>query len=303
VTEIPPDKGKIDQGAQIRERLRRQNGFVTRQQLLALGVTAKAVDGRLRSGRYVAVYNGVYAEGTPRTDPVGRATAAVLACGPDAVLSHGSAASLWGLISRWAVELEVMTKVCRARPGITAHRCRSLAVRDVTRHWGIPVTSRARTVLDIAPRLTAKRLTRVVNDARLSRHLRLAALQDVLARNPHHRGTALLRPLVDSPLNPTRSEMEDEFLAFAETYGLPTPLVNVTVNGFEVDVLFPEHKVIVELDGWETHRERASFESDRERDAEHLRHGFRTVRITRDRLRQGPEREAQRLIEILDQPR
>ena len=126
MVEKPPNERKIDLDRQIRKRFRRQNGFATRQQLLALGVTAKAVDGRVRSGRYVAVYNGVYSAGVPREDPVGRATAAVLACGPDAVLSHGSAASLWGVLPRWTFPLEVATKGKRTRPGILTHRCPSL---------------------------------------------------------------------------------------------------------------------------------------------------------------------------------
>jgi hypothetical protein len=300
VAEKPSNKGKIEQRHEIRDRFRLQNGFITRQQLLALGVTAKAVDGRLLSGRYVSVYNGVYSEGVPRRDPVGRATAAVLACGSDAVLSHGSAASLWGFHALWADTLEVTTTVHRTRPGITVYRYRSLERLDITRHWEIPVTSPARTVLDIAPRLTAKQLTRLVNDARLNHHLRIDALEDVLRRNPRHRGSRLLRPFAEDTANPTRSGFEDEFRAFCAAYDLPTPQVNVIVHGFEVDALFAAQKLIVEADGWETHRDRASFESDRDRDAELLRYGFRTVRITRERLRGRPAREAQRLQEILE---
>jgi hypothetical protein len=248
VAEKPQNERKIDLDRQIRERLRRQNGIVTRQQLLALGVTAKAVDGRLRPGRYVAVYNGVYSEGVPREDPVGRATAAVLACGPDAVLSHGSAARLRGFDGRWAGGLEVTTKVRRTRPGITVHRCRSLEHRDITRHWAIPVTSPARTVLDVAPRLTKKALTRLVNDALRSCHLRPATLQDILERNPYHPGTKLLTPFAEDAGNSTNSDFED----------------------------------------------------DRERDAENLRHGLPTVRITKRRLSETPDREARRLHEILE---
>lgn len=279
--------------------MRRQSGFITRRQLLALGVTAKTVDGRLRSGRYVAVYNGVYSEGVPRLDPIGRATAAVLACGPEAVLSHGSAAWLWDLDGRWDGGLEVATRVLRTRAGITVHRCLSVERRDITRHWGIPVTTPARTALDVAPRLSPKQLTRLVNDGRLSRRLGIAALEDVLERNPRHPGARLLRPFVEDPGNPTRSDFEDEFRAFTRAYGLPNPEINVTVNGFEVDAFFREHNVIVECDGWETHREQSSFESDRDRDAEQLRYGLRTVRVTKDRIRARPEREATRLLEIL----
>jgi hypothetical protein len=223
VAEKPSNKGKSEQHLRIRERFRLQNGFITRQQLLALGLSVKAVDGRLRSGRYVAVHAGVYSEGVPRSDPVGRATAAVLACGPGAVLSHGSAASLWGFHALWADTLEVTTTAQRTRPGITVYRSRSLEPRDITRHWEIPVTSPARTILDIAPRLTAEKLTRLVNDARLSRRLRIDALEDVLRRNPYHRGTRLLRPFAEDPANPTRSKFEDDFRAFCAAYDLPCP--------------------------------------------------------------------------------
>jgi very-short-patch-repair endonuclease len=97
-----------------------------------------------------------------------------------------------------------------------------------------------------------------------------------------------------------RASLEDDFQAFAARYNLPKPLVNTVVNGREVDVLFPEHKVIVEVDGWETHRTRRAFEDDRDRDAEQLMAGFVTVRITSDRMQTAPSREAARLQAILD---
>ena len=285
MVEIPQHDRKIDLDRQIRERLRRQNGFVTRQQLLALGLPAKAVDWRVTSGRYVAVYHGVYAEGVAREDPVGRASAGVLACGPDAALSHGSAASLWGFAERWTFPLEVTTKGKRTRPGILTHRCRLLTPRDITRHWAIPVTTPARTVLDVAPRLTTRQLTRLVNDALRTRDLRPAALQDVLQRNRYHPGAKLLTPFAENQSNPTNSDFEDEFLAFTAKYGLPTPQINVKINGRQADAYFPEHHLIVECDGWEFHKDRAAFEDDRERDAENLRHGTPTVRVTKRRLR------------------
>ena len=170
----------------------------------------------------------------------------------------------------------------------------------MTRQRGVPTTSRARTLLDLAPGLPAKQLTRVVNDTRRNNDLRLPALQDVLDRNPLHPGTKLLAPFVENPGNPTRSGFEDDFLAFIATYGLPTPQINVIVNGREVDVFFPEHNLIVELDGWDFHKDRETFEDDRERDAENLRHGLRTLRITKDRMDADPDREARRLREILD---
>jgi hypothetical protein len=154
-------------------------------------------------------------------------------------------------------------------------------------------------VLDLVPRLAKKQLTRLVNDARRDGHLRLDALNDILDRNPLHPGTKLLREFAEQTTNPTNSGFEDDFLAFTETYGLPTPLINATVNGYEVDAYFPENNLIVECDGYDYHKDRAAFESDRERDAHHLAHGTPTVRLTRERLKHTPDREATRLTTIL----
>jgi hypothetical protein len=162
------------------------------------------------------------------------------------------------------------------------------------------VTSPPRTILDIAPRLTLKQRTRLVNDARRDGFLHPDSFTDVLARNPHHPGTRLLTPFADTAANPTNSPFEDDFLAFIHRYRLPTPQINVHVNGREVDAYFPEHNLIVELDGWDYHKDREAFESDRERDAENLRHGLKTLRITKQRMTQTPDHEAERLQEILE---
>jgi hypothetical protein len=174
-----------------------------------------------------------------------------------------------------------------------------LKPRDLTRQHGVPTTSPARTILDVAPRLTRKTLTRMVDDARLDGHLKLGALQDVLTRNPLRPGTKLLRRFVEHPTNPTRSSLEDAFPAFAEKYGLPAFELNAWVGGREVEVLFAKQRVIVEIDGKDYHLDEDAFEDDRERDAENLKHGLVTVRITRERFQQAPDYEASRLQEIL----
>jgi hypothetical protein len=272
---------------------------VTRKQLLGLGVGRGAISGRLSSAEYTAVHAGVYCIGPRRDDPVSRAAAVVLACGEGTALSHASAASLWGFLPRWSFPLEVMARGERERPGITAHRCRSLTRRDITRQRGISTTSPARTALDIAPRLSKKALTRLVNDARRDGYLRLPALTDVLQRNPRHPGTTLLRPFVENPRNPTRSPLEDAFLAFVEKYDLPTPQINVHRNGREIDAIFPVHHLIVEVDGRGYHQDQEAFEDDRERDADNLDHGFSTVRVTERRLTETADHEAARLRRIL----
>lgn len=280
-------------------RARRQHGHVARWQLLELGVGRGTIAGRLESGEWSACHSGVYCIGPRRDDPVSRAAAAVLACGPDAVLSHGSAASLWGFGVRWSRAFEVTAPSRHSRPGITTHRCQTLKRRDLTRQRGIPTTSPERTILDVAPRLSARQLTRMVNEARLSGHVHLASLRDVVARNPLHPGTKLLRPFADDPANPTRSGFEDDFRAFAASHGLPVPLVNTTVNGYEVDAYFPVQRLIVELDSGRFHKDPEAFERDRERDAHQLAHGIPTVRITQTRMTNAPDREAGRLQDIL----
>jgi predicted transcriptional regulator of viral defense system len=279
----------------------RQHGHITRAQLIALGVGQGAVKHRVRLGRLIRVYAGVYAVGHRPTNPVDRAAAAVLACGRGAVLSHGSAASLWGLNSSWEVPYEVtVADGRRARPGITTHRVRTLERSEVRTHLGIRVTTPARTLFDVASRLDDVALTRAVNDLRLAGHVSTRQLADVLERTRDRPGLKRLRQVVEASTRaPTRSVLEDEFRSFAERFGLPTPEINVRVAGREVDALFRAERVIVELDGYRYHDGRESFERDRESDAASLDQGYATVRITWQRLGADPDREARRLQRIL----
>lgn len=272
----------------------RQNGNVSRRQLLDLGLGGEAIKSWIRSGFLHRVHRGVYAVGRPPRTALERAGAAVLACGPGAALSHASAMTLWELWKYWAQSFEVVVLRDRRPKGITVHHPRNLHRRDVRTQRGIRVTSPARTLHDMAGRLTQKQLTRGINDALLSNFLKQSQLEELVARLP------------DSPLarfvrlaGLTRSELEDEFLAFCERYGLPTPETNVLVGGYLADAYFERERVIVELDGWDFHSTRASFEGDRERDADNLGEGIPTIRITHDRLADHPDREAARLHRIL----
>ncbi len=130
----------------------RQRGYATREQLLGIGLGSEAIRYRVGKGRLIVVHAGVYAVGHLPVAGADRAFAAVLACGPGAVLSHGTAACLWGVDDRWRTPFEVIVKTARRRPGIRMHRV-TLTRRDVRRHKGIRVTSPARMLLDIAPRL------------------------------------------------------------------------------------------------------------------------------------------------------
>ena len=285
---------------QIASLAERQWGHVTRRQLLDLGLSERAIGSRLESGRLVRAHAGVYGVGHLPRHAVARAAAAVLACGLGAVLSHLSAAALWGITGAWRFPLEVTAPGQRRRPEIVTHRCATLTGADVRVHLGIRVTSPARTILDIAPGLTDAALTRAVNDARLAGLVHPAALADVIARCPRHPAVGRLRTCLDDARPaPTRSRLEDDFLGFARRHGLPTPQVNAVLDGHEVDILFEDAKLIVELDGYAYHTHRSAFEADRERDATALHAGYATVRITWERLLADSRREAVRLRDIL----
>ncbi|HLY49092.1 MAG TPA: type IV toxin-antitoxin system AbiEi family antitoxin domain-containing protein [Solirubrobacteraceae bacterium] len=277
----------------------RQRGYVTRPQLLSLGLTDRAIRHRLGTGRLIRAYAGVYAVGHLPKLPQDRAFGALLACGPAAVLSHGTAAVVWGIWKRWATPFEVTAVGCHRREGVRVHRAK-LERGDVTTHIGLRVTTAARTVFDIAPRLTDTALRRAVADLRRPGYLHLHELVGLIERLPRKPGALRLGALVDVPAGaPTRSELEDRFLRFAKRFGLPPLETNVWVAGREVDIWFPRERVIVELDGRAFHSDSESYEGDRDNDATALAAGIPTVRITSGRLKAAPEREAERLVRIL----
>jgi hypothetical protein len=288
------DKGHI--ATQIARLADRQLGHVTRQQLLDLGVAPRAITRWVQAARLIRVHAGVYAVGHRQHTPVAAAAAAVLACGERAVLSHDSAAALWG-VRNWPRRPEVTAPHDRRRAGIHTHRTQTLTRRDVRRRHGVRVTSPSRTVLDIQDRLTDLQLARAVNQLRFNDHLKATELQRLLAASPR------VSQLINPAQNPTRSGPEDRFIAFCTTYGLPEPQTNTTPFGRESDMLFPDEKVIVEIDHWGTHNSHHSFESDRDRDTTAAEHGYLTIRITTTRLDHHPDHEAARLHRILQSRR
>lgn len=278
----------------------KQHGHVTREQLLKIGLGPDAIKYRVRAGSLIPVYAGVYAVGHLPMTYEARAHAAVLACGDHAILSHASAAALWGYRKNWPARFEVTATYDRRRQGIRAHRTKTLTRGDVTCQRGVPVTSPARTVFDMTPRLkTDEALRRFVNDARLTTTLHLSDLAELLSRHPHRLATHRLTPFIASQQGPTRSELEDMFVDFARRYGLPEPTINRRMGRTEPDILFPEERVIVEIDSWRFHSDRGTFERDRDKDAERLAAGIATVRVTEERLKGSPDREAARLHKIL----
>jgi very-short-patch-repair endonuclease len=262
-----------------------QHGVVTIEQLLALGFSRKAVKHRVATGRLHRVYRGVYAVGRPELTRYGQWMAAVLACGPEAVLSHESAAALWGLLrDRLAAAIEVSVPVrCDRKPsGMVVHRRRDF---ETSRHHGIPVATAICTIVDMAPRLARGRLEALVNEADVRGlanpdALRLAA--GAMGRRP---GAAQLRRLLDRrTFRLTRSELERLFLALVLAAGLPLPLTRQIVNGFEVDFYWPDLGLVVESDGLRYHRTPVQQAKDRVRDQAHTAAGLTVLRFTDEQI-------------------
>lgn len=276
---------------------RGQHGYLRRDQLRACGLSDTGIDRRVARGQLIRVYRGVYAVGHEPSALVALAHAAVLACGTGAVLARRSALSLYGIKRDWIRPFEVATPSAHKRRGIKAHRIRTFAPHDLTTHLGIPVTTVARAVFDVAG--TERRLGGLVNEARNHHGLRLEQLAELAARLPHAAGATALKPFLGRDPGPTRSELERRFLRLVKRYGLPIPRTDVPLGNRILDAFYPDHGVIVELDSVAWHADPDTFESDRERDAAHLELGLITVRITDERMRRTPAREAARLERIL----
>ena len=274
-----PDRG-------IAELVGRQRGLVTRRQLLALGIESSMISRALRRGRLHRVHQGTYSlVPWPALPDLAHELAAVLACGDAALLSHHTAAAAWGLRPslNGDVDVTVIGADCgRKRDGIRLHRINGLDPRDIRRYQGIPITSPARALLEIAPDVTDRQLERALDEALIKRLITHAAINAVIAAYPRARGVARLRAIADPgrPTTQTRSGGEEALLALIRKANLPTPEVNAKVGNYTADFLWRKQKVIVELDGYDYHRGRAAFERDHQRDAEHQRMAHLVIRIT-----------------------
>ena len=244
---------------------RRQHGRVARRQLLAEGLSAGLIDRWVADGRLRIVHRGVYAVGHTAPSALSDYMAAVLAGGPDACLSHRPAEYLWrgGRGTPPPPEVTVPTTADRRRPGIAIHRVAQLHPLDVTTLHGIPITTLARTLLDIAPRTSPPKLTRACHDAWVRHDLTPAQVQACIARNPNKPGIARLRATLGSDV--TLSDLEDAFLKLLEAHGLPRPRTNIDRHGDKVDCHWPEHGLTVELVTFRYHATREGFETDVER--------------------------------------
>lgn len=233
--------------------------MVAAEQLLALGVSRGAIKHQVAKRRLLRVHQGVYAVGHEALTDRSRMVAALLAAGPGAALSHRTAAYLWKLLPSMpqCVETTLTDRAPRARPGLVVHRARTL---ETTRHDGLLTTT---------PLATIGQLRGTEADR--------ARAEALVLR--------LIPRTADDHAEPTRSEMERALLRTLERAGLPRPLVNAVLLGHEVDFHWPEHRLVVETDGWAAHRSRRAFERDRARDAELQAAGYRVIRFTWRQIR------------------
>lgn len=270
-----------------------QHGVVTRAQAIGAGLTPRMIAGRLRSGRLRSVHRGVYRIG-PLSPPRSREMSAVLACGPGAVVSHRSAAWLWDLVSppaaTWPVDVTVPGRDRSRRPGIRAHRVAALGAADTAMVEGIPVTAPVRTVVDLARVVVSGELERAVARAERQGLVTRGELSALIVRYRGRPGLPRLRAVVEGAGGPalTRSEAESLFLRLVRKVGLPAPEVNVTVQGYELDFLWPSAGIAVEVDGFAFHSSRPVFESDRRRDLRLAAAGIQVIRVTWRRLVDEP---------------
>jgi very-short-patch-repair endonuclease len=231
---------------------------------------------------------------------MGRWMGAVLACGPGALLSHRDAGAAWDLRASASGAIDV-TAVGRSRhrqPGIRVHRPRSIHPEDRAVRDGIPVTSVARTLLDLAEVLGPSQLERALEQGERLTLLDFGAIERLLRRSRGHRGTRRLREALAAQLPgvEARFELERRFLDLCRDADLPRPQLNVVVAGYEVDAYWPDRRLIVELDGWAFHRTRAAFEQDRVRDAALQLAGCRVLRFTDRRLSRDAESTLRRAL-------
>ncbi|MDP1848075.1 MAG: type IV toxin-antitoxin system AbiEi family antitoxin domain-containing protein [Solirubrobacteraceae bacterium] len=282
----------------------RQHGVVSWRQLIDAGLGRGAIDHRCRIGWLHRVHRGVFAVGHPPLTREARWMAAVLACGDRAGLSHACATALWEIRPYTGIYIDVTVPSRTGRSSrdrIRLHRSSIFDADDITTHRAIPVTTIARTLLDVAVMLSEPALARTIEQTEIRRLFDLAAVEQTIARHPNHRGvTALRRALAlyrDDEFS--RSELEKAFLALCDAHGIPRPLVNHIVEGKEVDFFWPDHRLIVETDGRATHFTIAAYEGDRARDAYLLTLGFRVLRFTELQVRFDGATVAARLAAVL----
>jgi Protein of unknown function (DUF559) len=279
----------------------------------ALGLGDDAIDHAARTGRLHRVFRSVYAVGYPTADERGRLAAAALACGRGAVISHRSAGALLGLLDKGPVVIDVIAPPSRGRKidGIRFHRVRPPRRDEVGTVVGIPCTSPARTLVDLAGTVGERTLRSCFERAAQKKWLDIAAIE--ASMDPGRRGTRSLRALIDewrgaAPIakkGRLKSPLEAKVLPLVLAHPVPAPRLNAPVEiaegRIEVDFLWPEHRFALEADSRDFHATHVAFERDRWRDRELMRAGYTTLRVTHRQAESEADAIAQTIASRLSQ--
>lgn len=289
LSELLPVRGERDR--RIAAIAAAQRGRVSRRQLLSAGVSASTIHRMVVRAMLHPLHGGVYAVGHLTPVELGAETAALLACADGAVLSHRTAAGLWKLRPPIEGDVHVTTGERQGRrDGIRTHRTRRLDPRDIRTYELLPVTSPARTVLDLASIERAREVERALDEGIVRKILRVSEVEDVLGRASGLRGAALLARILERRRGPTvtRSAAEERFLSLIRDALLPPPEINVSIHGYEVDFLWRTQRLVVEVDGYAYHGHRGAFERDRRKDAQLRAAGLSSMRVTWLQMKDEP---------------
>lgn len=299
--------GQRDIDQRIRDLAARQHGVVARRQLIDLGLSSGAIEARLRAGRLIRLHRGVYAVGHAELRRQGFWLAAALALGPSAVVSHATGLALWDLRPTTAAWVDVTVPTgagIRRRRGIRVFRHADLQPNEVTLRDGVPVTTVPRTLLDAATILESYVLRRAAEAAFRKHRVTVAAMRRLLEAHPGRAGTAPLRLLVDDfeayGVTFTRSNLESMMLQLCLERDIPRPQINRRNGGREIDCRWPDHGLVVELDGYETHQGRVQFVADRARNRAHVLRGETIVAYTAYDLRDRRDVVADEILSLLE---
>lgn len=280
---------------------KRQRGLITRPQLLALGFTRWAIARRVAKGLLHEIYPGVYLVGHTVAPPLACELGATLACGPDSFLSHFSAAQLWGLleVQRRTVDVTVVGRTCRARPGVTIHRSRQIQRSDLTRRAGILVARPGRVLLDLAETASEGQLARAWDEAHSRELINPDQMQKLIRRSPGRHGIPRLRQLLERDATGiSKSQAEARLSELIRRARLPYPEKNILLGQYEFDFVWRDRRYILELDGG--HHDRPSRRDyDNRRDSELRDNDWRVDHVSRYEVIYEPEAVIARLARAL----
>ncbi len=280
-----------------------QRGLAHRRQLTALGFSQGSVSRRVAGGKLHPILAAVFAVGHPGLEPEAAEVAVLLSVGDDCVLSHGTAAAVWGITAGPLdlVEVTVVGRGVRPRAGTRIHRVGALDSRDVRMKDNLPVTAPARTLIDWASRVSDEALSQALNQARVLGLVRDSEIEAAIVRCPTRPGVARMRRVLsaESTSGFTRSEAERRLLGLIRQAQLSPPETNARLLGYEVDCLWRAQRLVVEVDGAAFHGHRRVFERDRGRDQVLVAAGYRVIRVTWLQLEREPLAVLARIAQAL----